>query len=285
MRFRETTLGRTIHRLPGGEHLLGFGRKLVSPYWGLQSFKSKRRTMLTLKRNVREACSRTGIKYTPLWGFWPLYLEHPPEMWFTARFSDGEKLKIHLTYERGYQDIDGMAHLPLYNQFVSQILPRSGLHPTQSRRILDCACGSGYGSNFIQGELRCQVVGVDLDPEVVKYAEKRYAFNNSLLSYRQADATDLVFLDSGSFVAIVSIETIEHIPDDAKVVAEFRRILQPGGILFISTPNATLRPGTVISEFHVREYSRKEFEDLLTGKFDSVDIIEQAGYLLATCRA
>ena len=47
MRFRETNLGRTIHRLPGGEHLLGFGRKLVSPYWQLPTLKSGRNTMLT----------------------------------------------------------------------------------------------------------------------------------------------------------------------------------------------------------------------------------------------
>ena len=285
MRFRETTLGRTIHRLPGGEHLLGIGRKLVSRYWPLQSLKSKRRRMLTLKRNVRDAYLRTRIKYTPLSGVWPLCLEYPPEMWFKARFPDGEKLNVHLTYERGYEDIDGMAHVPLYREFVSQILPRYGLYPGQTGRILDCACGSGYGSNFIQGELGCQVVGVDLDPEVVKYAEKRYTRNNPLLRYSQADATDLDFLETGSSLAIVSIETIEHIPDDAKVVAEFHRILQPGGILFISTPNATLRPGSMISEFHIREYSRKEFEDLLRGVFNSVDIIEQGDYLLATCQA
>ena len=146
---------------------------------------------------------------------------------------------------------------PWYELFVSRILARSSPSPGQTERIiLDCACGSGYGSNFIQGKLRCQVLGVDLSPDVVQYADKIYASNNSLLSYRQGDASDLNFLDTGSFLGIVSIETIEHIPDDAKVLAEYRRILQPGGILFISTPDATLRPGTMIQpEFHVREYT------------------------------
>jgi hypothetical protein len=60
-----------------------------------------------------------------------------------------------------------------------------------------------------------------------------------------------------------------------KVVAEFHRILQPGGTLFMSTPFATLRPGTLTSEFHVREYSRGEFEDLLRRAFDTVEIVEQ----------
>src|SRR5258708_4233876 len=72
MRFRETTLGRTIHRLPGGEHLLRFGRAVLTANRDLQS---RRETLLDFKRNVREAYSRTGIEYTPLSGLWPLYLK------------------------------------------------------------------------------------------------------------------------------------------------------------------------------------------------------------------
>jgi ubiquinone/menaquinone biosynthesis C-methylase UbiE len=284
MRFRETGLGRMIHQLPGGEHALAFGRRLVTPYWHLRTLKAKRERMLTLKRNARDAYSKTGIKYTPASGLWPLYVDLPPDMWFMAKYPDGEKMQIHLTYERGYEDIDGMAHLPLYRQFVSHLRGRFGPHPEKDGRILDCACGSGYGSNYIQDELQCKVVGIDLDPQAVRYATKRYASNHPALSYRQADATSLDSLDSHSFLGVVSIETIEHIPDDAKVVAEFHRILQPGGILFMSTPDATLRPGTLTSEFHVREYSREEFEALLRA-FETVDIVEQKPYLLATCQA
>ena len=74
-----------------------------------------------------------------------------------------------------------------------------------------------------QEELKCQVVGVDVDQEAVTYAKKQpcTSNNNPRLSYRHSDATDLAFLDNGSLLAIVSIETIEHIPDDAKAVAEF----------------------------------------------------------------
>jgi SAM-dependent methyltransferase len=282
MRFRETTLGRAIHRLPGGEHLLRVGRRLLSPYAWLHS---KRESLRAFKRNVREAHTRTGVKYTPHRGLWPLYLQHPPEMRLTAEFPDGEKMKIHLTYERGYEDIDGMAHLALYKRFVNQVLPQSGLQPEVISRILDCACGSGYGSNFIADELNCQVLGVDVDQGVVTYAQKRYASRNPRLSFRRADAARLDFLDNGSLLAVVSLETIEHIPDDAKAVAEFRRVLQPGGILFISTPDATARPGAVIRDFHVREYSFSEFESLLRREYDAVKIIEQKGYLLATCQA
>ncbi len=248
--------------------------------------RRKRRKMLRFKRGVREAHSQTGIKYLPRSGFWPLSgIDDHPDIWFRAKFPDGDQLEIHLTYERGYEDIDGMAQLSLYERFASDVLPRCSLWPDMNGQILDCACGSGYGSNFLQRKLKCSVVGVDIDSEVVKFATKRYASNNQFLAYKQADATKLDFLDCGSVLGIISVETIEHVVDDAKVVAEFRRVLQPSGIMYMSTPDATDRPGTLTSEFHVREYSRDEYESLLRSSFESVEIIKQGEYLLATSRA
>lgn len=171
---------------------------------------------------------------------------------------------------------------------MAEILSRSGHHPDGADRILDCACGTGYGSNYVQQKLRCSVTGVDLSSDVIQYARKRYASSNPSLSYAQADATKLPFLESGSVLAIVSIETIEHVPDAEAALAEFRRVLKPGGILFVSTPDATGRPGTLRSEFHVREYSRAEYETLLKSRFQSVEITKyNDGYddfLVATCR-
>ena len=101
----------------------------MAPYWHLRTLKAKRETMLTYKRNVRDAYSKMGIKYTPTLGLWPPYIDHEPDMWFFAKYPNGESMKIHLTYERGYEDIDGMAHLPLYRQFASHILPDSAFIP------------------------------------------------------------------------------------------------------------------------------------------------------------
>ena len=289
MRFRESTLGRAIHWLPGGGQILELGRKTVGVYYRLRAREKRRQESLAVKRNSRQAFRRTGIEYRPLLGSWKLYRDGELDAWFTARFPDGEEMKIHLTQERGYQDLDGMAHVALYEKFVSDILPRSGFRADNASRILDCACGSGYGSNYIQEKLGCPVIGVDLDGEVIRYAQKRYTPENPSLTYAQADITDLHLLESGSIRSIVSIETIEHLPDPERAVVEFRRILAPAGILFVSTPDASYRPGTLITKFHMREFSRAEFEGLLRHEFPSVEITNYRQdpdlYLLAVCRA
>lgn len=96
MRFRETTLGRAVHRLPAGEQLLAFGGKAMGL---LLRLKERRRNVLTIKRNIREASRMTGIKYRPPLGYWPFYLKSHRDAWFTAKFPDGEKMRIHWTID------------------------------------------------------------------------------------------------------------------------------------------------------------------------------------------
>jgi ubiquinone/menaquinone biosynthesis C-methylase UbiE len=284
LRFRETLAGRMIYSLPGGERILESGSRLLRPYYEI---RVKRDRVLQFKQNVREAYVTHGIKYVPRSGFWPPILSLPVDTRFSVSFPDGEKLEIHLTEERGYQDIDGMAHIGFYEKFATEVLPANQQLPERtSDRILDCACGSGYGSNYLSEIMPCSVTGVDIEKSVINYAKKRYGTARSSLNYVNASATDLSFLATGSIHAIISIETIEHISEADKALAEYRRVLQPGGILFVSSPDATDRPDTLISAYHEREYSLQEFESLLKGYFRSVSVESSAdgAYLLATCR-
>jgi hypothetical protein len=59
----------------------------------LRTLKAKREAMLALKRHARDAYSKTGIKYTPASGLWPLYVAIPPDMWFTANIPMAKKLR------------------------------------------------------------------------------------------------------------------------------------------------------------------------------------------------
>jgi ubiquinone/menaquinone biosynthesis C-methylase UbiE len=204
-------------------------------------------------------------------------------MWLRVTFPDGETMKIHLTEERSYEDIDVAAHLALYARFTAEVFPKLDSKADQEP-IVDCACGSGYGASFISSELGKPVIGVDVDRDAITYARKRYRSTPGMLSFIQADAMDLSVIDTASICSIVSVETIEHIPCPDKVLGEFSRILDPRGALFITTPDASERPSTLVSRFHVREYTLSGFKRLLERHFRSVDVSTSGPYLLGVCR-
>lgn len=135
--------------------------------------------------------------------------------------------------------------------------------------VLDAACGDGSGAEILARHAR-QVVGVDLDPEVIasNRAERRAARGN--LRFEQGDVCALPFPDD-QFTAIVSLETIEHVDDVEAYCRELRRVLRPGGRLFCSTPQ-NLFGAIPINPWHLREYSAAEFRAILERHFDAVEI-------------
>lgn len=120
-------------------------------------------------------------------------------------------------------------------------------------RILDVACGTGYGTAMLGA------TGVDLSLDALRYAHSRHP-----AAYVAADAARLPF--GRIFDSIVSFETIEHVPDPARFVAECARVLKPGGTFLVSTPNRELwspRSATPLQRHHVKEFTRKEFLEVL----------------------
>jgi SAM-dependent methyltransferase len=128
-------------------------------------------------------------------------------------------------------------------------------------RVLDAACGEGYGSALLAGHA-ASVVGVDRSAEAIGHARRRYAVDN--LEFCEADCTALPF-DDGTFDAVVSFETLEHLSDQEGLLAEFRRVLGPAGWLLVSTPDRAVYTDRLHNDnpFHVAELYRAEFESLL----------------------
>lgn len=120
-------------------------------------------------------------------------------------------------------------------------------------RVLDVACGTGYGTAMLGA------VGVDVSLDALRYARRHPA------RYVAADAARLPFR-CGDFDAVVSFETIEHVVDPVRFVAECVRVLKPGGRLLVSTPNRELwspRSPKPLQRHHVKEFTKREFLEVL----------------------
>lgn len=138
-------------------------------------------------------------------------------------------------------------------------------------RVLDAACGVGYGAHHIAQRAR-EVIGVDISPAAVAYARERYVLPN--LSFQSGDVTDLPF-DDGSFQMICSFETIEHIEDPGAALDEFQRVLSPDGLLVISTPRVGRTTRAPENPHHRIELSGEDFERELTVRFGTVEMFGQ----------
>ncbi len=140
-------------------------------------------------------------------------------------------------------------------------------------RILDIACGSGFGSHLL-AEKGFDVTGADLSQETVNACES--GFKHPSLRFIQADATALPFANQ-HFDAIVSFETIEHTTQYKKVLEEFKRVLKPQGIILISTPNIKVNSpdGIVRNPYHTQEWNYEELSTLLSEAYSKIQLYGQ----------
>lgn len=132
-------------------------------------------------------------------------------------------------------------------------------------RVLDIACGTGYGLSMLAEHAR--VVGVDVNTGAAVTAR-----NHTREPVLLGDGRKLPFRDQ-SFDAAVSFETIEHLQHRELFISELARVLTASGVLILSTPNANhTKPsdGKPRNPFHVHEYTPEELWGELHQAFDSV---------------
>lgn len=143
----------------------------------------------------------------------------------------------------------------------------------RDQRVLDCACGEGYGSALLANVAQ-SVLGVDLSQDAITHARNRYT--NTNLRFEQGDASALT-LAPAQFDLVVSFETLEHLSAQEQMLQGFKRSLKAGGSLLISSPdkyNYSDRTGYQ-NPFHARELYRNEFEVLLRRHFQHVRVFGQ----------
>ena len=141
------------------------------------------------------------------------------------------------------------------------------------KKVLDIACGEGYGSHLL-AKNAATVTGMDINPETIAKAGTKYKAAN--LKFETANAEKIPAPDK-SFDLVVSFETLEHLEDHAAMLSEIKRVLAPGGLLVISTPDKRQysEARNYKNPFHVKELTRNELEALLKKYFANIAIYGQ----------
>jgi SAM-dependent methyltransferase len=143
------------------------------------------------------------------------------------------------------------------------------------RRALDAGCGMAYGAAMLAEAGATAVTGIDLAEAVVEAARATAPAGVDLMT---GDVRELPFED-GAFDLVVCFEVIEHIAEQDRAFAEFRRVLAPGGLLLASSPNRDVYvPG---NPHHVHELTPAELQEGLERHFGAVRLVRQHDFVVS----
>lgn len=106
--------------------------------------------------------------------------------------------------------------------------------PLEGKTALDVGCGAGLLCEPL-ARLGAKVTGIDASPQVIAVARDHAAAMGLEIDYRAGDVQEL----EGQFDLVTSLEVIEHVADPATFLKALARRLAPGGLMILSTPNAT----------------------------------------------
>jgi SAM-dependent methyltransferase len=162
-----------------------------------------------------------------------------------------------ITGERVSTDAAGFN--PTFQRHVAAYRLCASLLP--DGRVLDLGCGVGHSYRELAPR---ETVGVDLDPAALAGQDRETV---------AADMRRLPMAD-GSFASVLSVQSLEHVPDPERVLAEVVRILAPGGRAIFVTPNRLTfgRPDEIIDPYHYVEYDVATLDDLCRRWFAAVEV-------------
>lgn len=156
----------------------------------------------------------------------------------------------------------GERHLPAddpesVNHYRHLVAYHFALPFLAERRVLEFGCGTAYGLNLLlkRGGAR-RLAGCDLASAPLRYAGCAYGPD---LGRRLVCGSAQLPFGSQCFDVVLAFQVIEHVPDDVGLLREARRVLVPGGLLIVTTPNVEASggdPNHPDNPYHAREYSQ-----------------------------
>lgn len=149
---------------------------------------------------------------------------------------------------------------PTFQRHVAAYRLCAGLLP--DGLVLDLGCGTGHSYRELAPRVS---VGVDVEPSVLIGQQRET---------RVADMRSLPFGDD-HFASVLSVQSLEHVPDPESVLAEVVRVLRPAGRAVFVTPNRLTfgRPDEVIDPYHFVEYDASELRKLCASVFARVEVL------------
>ena len=162
-----------------------------------------------------------------------------------------------ITGERVVTDEGGFN--PTYQRHVATYRLCAPLLP--DGRVLDLGCGVGHSFSELAPR---ESVGVDLSADALAGQERET---------HVADMRALPLPDA-SFASVLSVQSIEHVPDPERVFAEVVRVLEPGGTAIFVTPNRLefAKPDEIIDPYHYIEFDPRELADICGRYFEQVEV-------------
>ncbi|TWD75356.1 methyltransferase family protein [Kribbella amoyensis] len=144
-------------------------------------------------------------------------------------------------------------------RWITATLPVTG-------RVLDAGCGEGYGAEQLRLAGADSVTGLDYEGTTLRHVQRVYP----QVEVVQGNLVQTGFRDN-TFDLVTSLQTIEHLWEQPRFVAECARILAPGGTLVLSTPNRLTFPSG--NWYHTRELTAAEFVELVEPELEITHVL------------
>ena len=152
--------------------------------------------------------------------------------------------------ELTYRDLRMEVRRQVINKYMTENVPAGS-------SVLDAGCGLGEVLDGLPG---CYTLhGLDYGAPNVEFTQRRLKDRAQVV---QGSICDMPFPDH-SMDACISLEVLEHVPDDRQGLKELHRVLKPGGLLMMSVPYAYYWPAYKELMGHLRHYTRAVVEEML----------------------
>ena len=161
--------------------------------------------------------------------------------------------RLDLDQNSVYSSLEGSIHVARY-AIAKNIC--------KNKKVLDVACGEGYGSYMLKSWGAEKVLGIDISKETIKKAKNIFGKNINNLKYEEANACHLDKIENNIFDMIVSFETFEHVENIDLFLEEIKRVSTDDATIIISCPNDYMYyPIEKESNpFHKKKYKFEEFK-------------------------